>query len=238
MLEKDDDDFDEIQHEEKEPQRNSFKHRDSIVDKESDRELMGEETEESNIEVGLNEAEEEIEKVNGEQLPGISSTKPKRIRARRGKSVMEYDLKDMYPEIGLLTENTKREWNYHNPEIIRAIWLESKTNVLYEWKIKYGKIKQKSKPTIEVRDTNATNIRREYRKLKEEKRLKDEEKTFAQRNRMRSPNFKAVEIVSNATTDMRLKYNKNDPNVPKYYVEHFQKYKKPPFRVMRYTCKR
>ncbi len=146
---------------------------------------------------------------------------------------MEYDLKDMYPEMELLVANTKSKLNYQDPATIRALWLESKTNALAEWKMKYSKIKLGRKPKIEVRDTFTTDARKEFRKLKEEKERKDAEKVLADSTKPArdAPIFESVDIVSNATTDMRFKYNQNNPTVPRYYIEHFQIYKKPPFRV-------
>lgn len=148
------------------------------------------------------------------------------------RPVMEYELKDMYPEMSLLTDNKKRDWNFQDPSLIRALWLESKTNVLREWKFKNGKVSHKTKPKIEVRGTTTTEARMDYRRKQEQKQQQQIEKEVYELMLARdAPDFEPVEIATNLTTDLRLKFNKNDPSVPRFYLEHFQKYKKPPFRT-------
>lgn len=165
---------------------------------------------------------------------------PPKGRVQRRHMALEYDLRRMYPEMSLLTETAKSKWNYQDPSVIRAIWIESKTNALAEWKTRFSKIKYLARPRIEVRPTVATEARKRFRRLQDEKRFKgDADDKWAKAaaatadgwTARNAPEFQSVEIVSNATTDMRLKFNKNNPPVPRYYIEHFHRYKKPPFRI-------
>ncbi len=147
------------------------------------------------------------------------------------KRVMEYDVKEMYPEISVLTEKKKREWDYQNAETIRALWLESKTNALAEWKVKYSTIKKARKPSIEVRDTTAQALRLEHLKNKAETEKAAEEKDLRMIEKGReSPKFDEVKLPTNTTVEMRYKYTRNNPPVPGYYLQHFEQRKKPPFK--------
>lgn len=183
-------------------------------------------------------ADEEVEEEQVAEEPSSPVAEalegPKPAKARNlVKRVMEYDLSEMYPEMSVLTEKKKREWDYQDPETIRALWLESKTNVLAEWKVRYLNIKKKSrKPQIEVRDTTAHALRVEFLKNKEENAKSAEQRELQMIERGRqSPKFDEVKLPTNTTTDMRYKYTRNNPPVPRYYLEHFDKHRKPPFKV-------
>lgn len=194
----------------------------------------------SELEDELGEEEEEQCQLDASREKPWEDTELQRALAKfrqkasgpRVQPVLEYELKDMYPEMSLLTDKKRSDWNFQDPNLIRAMWLESKTNILREWKFKYGRVTHKSKPKIEVRGTITTEARMDYRRKQEQEREKQIEKEVYELQVAReAPDFEPVEIASNFTTDMRLKFNKNDPTVPRYYLEHFQKYKKPPFRL-------
>ncbi len=192
------------------------------------------EEEETLGEEGVDEEDEYKAEVSEEEESEEEVEKPakKVVNKKLVKRVMEYDLQDMYPEMSVLTEKKKREWDYQDPETIRALWLESKTNALAEWKVKYLTIKKARKPTIEVRDTTAHALRLEYFKNKAETDKAAEEKDLRMIERGReSPKFDEVKLPTNTTTDMRYKYTRNNPPVPGYYLQHFEQHKKPPFKI-------
>ncbi|XP_065211249.1 nucleolin-like [Planococcus citri] len=146
------------------------------------------------------------------------------------KPVMEYDVQDMYPEINILIQKKKREWDFQDPDIIRALWLETKTLALAEWKVRNAKIKI-DKPSLEARDNMTANLRLEFLKHKAELQQALEERNFEMTEASRDPpHFDAIQLATNLTTDMRYKYNRNNPPVPSHYIEHFEKFKKPPFK--------
>lgn len=144
---------------------------------------------------------------------------------------LEYELRHMYPEMRPLTEGRRRDWDFRDPNLIRALWLESKTQALAEWKCRHGRVAAARRPKIEVRGTHTTEARLEFRRQQQRRReQRIEQEVWALRVAGQAPTFEAVEIASNATTDMRLQFKRNDPPVPRYYIEHFHRYKKPPFR--------
>lgn len=176
--------------------------------------------------------EEEIEESSTEEVVEDPKLAAKKKKQNLIKRVMEYDLTEMYPEMSVLTEKKRSEWDYQDPETIRALWLESKTNVLSEWKVRYLTIKKSRKPQIEVRDTTAHTLRVEHLKNKEENEKNAEQKDLQMIEKGReSPKFDEVKLPTNTTTDMRYKYTRNNPPVPRYYIEHFNKHKKPPFKI-------
>lgn len=152
---------------------------------------------------------------------------------RRAKAnlVLEYDLTDMYPEMSLLIQNTKKEWNCHDPEVIRAIWLESKTNALMEWKYKNSKILKRKKPDLVLQMNHTVQLRHEYRERQNE-RLKEEKRRQALLHVGReAPDFQEIKLPTNLAAELRYKFNRDNPPVPGYYLHHFERYKKPPFKV-------
>lgn len=179
---------------------------------------------------------EEAESISEECEDEECRSKKSKSRGRR-IGPLEYDLEDMYPEIGLLIRSRKKDWDFSDPDIIRALWLESRTNLLSDWRVGAAKINFKKNPAIEVRSTFAISLRNEYRIRKENQQRKEEEKEFSLINLGKeNPVFGPVQIVSNLTTDMRFKYIRNNPPVPARYVEHFGKYRKPPFTLNAAPC--
>lgn len=204
----------------------------------------GDEKGEKPVEEPVNDEETVEPEQAGEEALGEESVEEPKPDAKKKKQnlikgVMEYDLSDMYPEMSVLTEKKRREWDYQDPETIRAIWLESKTNVLYEYKVRYLHVKKHKKPQIEVRETTAHTLRVEHQRNKAEKAKNDEQKDLEMIEKGReSPKFDEVKLPTNATTDMRYKYIRNNPPVPRYYLEHFNKHKKPPFKIFGYGMAR
>lgn len=155
--------------------------------------------------------------------------KPKRLASR----VLEYDIEEMYPEIELLVEKKKNEWNYQDPAIIRALWLESKTNVLADWKERNMKFNRKKKPTLEVRNTLAFTLRKDHL---QEKAQKQEVSLLQIPVGNDPPVYRAVQLPTNLTMEVRYNFVRNNPPVPRWYVEHFHTYKKPPFITTIHKC--
>lgn len=170
------------------------------------------------------------EEVADEDAENVAPVKKPKVKKKY--AALEYDLKYMYPEMNVLTEKNKNEWNYEDPKTIRALWLEAHTNALAEWKIKYAKIKRTRKPLIEVRDTASQYLRNEYRKNQRDKEKETEEKLLRIIERgHETPKFSEVKLPTNTTTDLRYRYNRNNPPIPLYYLVHFDKHKKPPFKL-------
>lgn len=166
-----------------------------------------------------------------EQVAGEESTdEAEKKKRKKVKAVMEYDIKDMYPEINILIQKKKREWDYQDPDIIRALWLETKTLALSEWKVRNAKISI-VKPSFEVKETVTVTLRQEHLKNKAELQQALQERDFEMTEASRDPpHFDTIQLATNLTTDMRYKYNRNNPPVPSHYIEHFEKFKKPPFK--------
>ncbi len=177
------------------------------------------------------EAEEEAEM---EEEASVQKEKAREKRKRRPsvKRVLEYDLWDMYPEMSLLTQNTKKEWNYSDAEIIRALWLEAKTNALREWKYRNTRIALKKKPTITVQSNHAVQLRLEHRE-----QIKERQKEILQRDTVMryvgrdAPDFKELQLPTTVTAQMRYKFHRDNPPVPQFYLHHFEKFRKPPFKT-------
>lgn len=170
---------------------------------------------------------------NNEDVNGDPMTFQKNKRTPKKGLSLEYNLKDMYPELGLLTAGTRREWDYGDPELIRALWLETRTNALNEWRIRYAKIKRRKEPTIAVHGTKTTRLRLGQKRKKEGVDYECEKGlcSIGWRPVYRSPNFLPVQVANNTTNELRINFKRNNPNLPHYYIEHFHKYKRPPFKT-------
>lgn len=212
-----------------EPEENVSYDRESIAGDE-DSGLEGEES------GGLDETYESEEQLNSEELSveeeqvGEESTPAAAKKPARRLGILEYDLQDMYPEMAVLVQKTKRDWNYQDPDVIRAMWLESRTNILQEWKVKNAKIKSSKNATIEPVLNHTTQLRLESLKQKEEQRKAEFRKRLHMlaMGRM-TPQFDTVKMATTNTVEMRHRYNRNNPPIPGYYIKHYDKFKKPPF---------
>lgn len=164
---------------------------------------------------------EQEEKSSGKKT---KKKKPKQLASR----ILEYDIEDMYPEIDLLINKKKHEWDFQDPAIIRALWLESKTNVLADWRMKNSKFDSRKKPALEVRNTLAFTLRKDHRQEKVQQKEEDSQQVAVGND---PPVYKAVQLPTNLTMEVRYNFVRNNPPVPRWYVEHFQTYKKPPFNL-------
>lgn len=173
-------------------------------------------------------SEDQVEGEDGGSSEDLEDEEVSKTKKKRGP--LEYDIKHMYPEMNILIQKKKREWDFQDPDIIRALWLESKTNVLSEWKVRNAKINT-GKPANEVRENVTFTLRQEHLKNKAELQKAVEEREFEMTETAREPpHFDSIQLATNLTTEMRYKYNRNNPTVPRNYVEHFEKFKKPPFK--------
>lgn len=192
----------------------------------------GEAEPEPELGIRSEEEEDELRDALGDE-PSQSKPKPK-----KKLGPMEYDLEHMYPEINILVRNKKRDWDFSDPDVIRALWLETKTGALADWRVRAAKIDFRKNPKIEVRSTSAETLKKEYLTKKAVEARKLEENEFFLVNAGKAePNFGPINIVSNLTTDMRFKYIRNNPPVPGRFIEHFSKYGKPPFTLNAAPCK-
>ncbi|KAK7573327.1 hypothetical protein V9T40_010518 [Parthenolecanium corni] len=154
----------------------------------------------------------------------------------RSKSVLEYDIGDMYPEMEVLTEKKRHEWDYLDERVIRALWLETKTNVLADWKERAAKRggggrRSKRPPAVEVRLNHAAELRFDYRQRRLEQREAERRRDERLRMGGARPHFGPVTMATNTTAVLRHQYNRNDPPVPSRYLRHYDKYRRPPFNV-------
>lgn len=157
---------------------------------------------------------------------------PGRKAGGRRKSLLEYDIEDMYPEMEVLTQKRRHEWNFLDERVIRAMWLETKTNVLAGWKERVAKGRRPKKPpAVEVRLNHAVELRFDYR----QRQLEQQEEKQRHEERLRvgneRPNFGPVTMATNTTAVLRHQYNRNEPPVPSRYLRHYDKYRRPPFNV-------
>jgi hypothetical protein len=140
------------------------------------------------------------------------------------KGPLEYDLEYMYPEIDLLCKSKRKDWNYNDPETIRAIWLEAKTHALADWKQKYVKIKRSK--DVKIHDNQANQLRNEFRKMKQEREQIEEASLVIGRD---APVYHELTLPTTVTAQMRYKLNRDDPPIPDSFIFHYAKFKKPPF---------
>lgn len=167
-------------------------------------------------------SDESSDDTSSSEMPGLE--KPGKMVSR----ALEYDLQDMYPEVTLLFEDKQSAWNCQDPAIIRAMWLESKTNILREWKFRNGKIKSKEKPKLEVKPTVTVTLRKQH--LEEQAKMKDWKEMYIPPGND-PPHYKQLQLPTNVTTEVRYNFTRNNPPVPSSYVLHYEKYKRPPFNV-------
>lgn len=152
-------------------------------------------------------------------------------KLRKKWKILEYDLEDMYPEMDVLIGTKKKNLDYKDPNVIRALWLEGKTNVVAEWKKKVAKINVPKKGGISVQLNHSANLRLDFHKQKVEQEQLEKIKDAHIRNiGKKIPHFESVQTATNVTTEMRYKFSRNNPPVPRYYIRHYDKYKKPPFK--------
>lgn len=171
--------------------------------------------------------EEEEEKEEEEENKDAEVTKSETPVKKKFKGLLEYDLSDMYPELSTLTQTQKRNWNFSDPELIRAIWLETKTNALAKWKMKYSKIIKKKDPSIPVQINHAMQLRKEYRQAQKER--EKEQMLIEHEIGKDAPQFNELRLPTTITAQMRYRLNRDNPPVPESYIRHFAKYRKPPF---------
>lgn len=156
---------------------------------------------------------------------------PKPPNKDPGKMVsraLEYDLQDMYPEITLLFEDKQSAWNCQDPATIRAMWLESRTNILRDWKFRNGRIHSKEKPKLEVKPTMTVTLRKQFH---HEKAKEQDWKEMYIPPGNDAPQYHELALPTNKTTELRYNFIRNNPPIPEAYVLHYEKYRRPPFNV-------
>lgn len=143
-------------------------------------------------------------------------------------SILDYDISGMFPDMKLILKKPRHTWNYDNPEVIRAIWLEQKTNVLAEWKIRHSKRQMTKKP--KVNQNRTTLLRMEYQEHKRDLMVALNKKRLELWEIGREvPYFEECYLLTNSTSYMRYHYNRNIPPVPAHIAEYYLKHKRPPF---------
>ncbi len=179
----------------------------------------------------INEEEEEEEKED-KNVARYSKGRRRRYKGSVSR-VMEYDLEEMFPDMSLLIRR-KRDWDFHDPDLIRAIFVESETSILADWKAIHARIRLSKKPEYVVRNNRSNDLKLQFLRTKMEKERRENKKLERMVKLDRGmPTFPVVQMATNVTTQLRHSYSRNNPSVPGHYVQHFFKYKKPPFRYMR-----
>lgn len=168
------------------------------------------------------------------------SKKParKRSRAKGNVSVsktMEYEIDEMLPNMKLLLKKRK-DWNFRDPDYIRAAYIESETGIMEQWKSVNAKIKSVKNTDIQFKSNlnNDLKMRHLLRKIEKERMEKRKLRQIL-RNYQYPPQFPPVQIYTNATTQLRQSYIHNNPAVPAFVVQHFAKFRKPPFKTTKKT---
>lgn len=158
----------------------------------------------------------------------------KRSKAK-GTSVVpravEYPLDEMFPDMKLLLKR-KKDWNFRDPDYIRAAFVESETGMMEEWKSHNAKIKLVPNADIQFKSnlSNDLKMRHLLRKIEKERREKRHLRKIL-RNFQNPPQFPPVQIFTNATAQLRQSFIRNNPNVPAFVVQHYARFKKPPFKT-------
>lgn len=197
-------------------------------------ESMEEEQEEE--EVGQQETESDGEEdgkpqpLQPSEITEAAGESGRRAPRRLAKRSMEYPLADMYPEVQLLVDHKRREWNYNDPDIIRALFLEAKTNAVSDWKVCRATFAKRKKPLLEVQETIASKLRRQQLETRQEK-LQQEQQREERIHNHRQPDFAEVKLATNLTTQLRYNYTRNNPPVPRHFLAHYERFKKPPFHI-------
>lgn len=150
------------------------------------------------------------------------------IRPRKVKRSMEYALAEMYPEMQLLVDHKRRDWNFTDPDVIRALFLEAKTNAVASWKEGHSRFSMRKKPLLEIQETTASKLRRQQLETRQEK-LQQEQQRLERIVNHRQPEFAEVKLATNLTTQLRYNYTRNNPAVPRHFLAHYERFKRPPF---------
>lgn len=158
---------------------------------------------------------------------------PKPGVGERRRSLLEYDIGQMYPEMEVLVEKKRSEWNYLDERVIRALWLETRTNVLDGWKQRTAKFgaRGKKRPVVEPRLNHVAELRLEYRAQQLERKQADDRRNERLRVGNDRPHFGPVTMATNTAAVMRHQFNRNDPPVPSRYLQHYDRFRRPPFNV-------
>lgn len=156
----------------------------------------------------------------------------KRHTVQEVMNAMEYDHEDMHPDISLLVM-PKRDMNFQDIDLIRAMYVESETNLLSRWKEENARRKPSGKPKIEIRYTKSDKLKKLYREFKLEKEKYERNKPkYIEKANLNPPKFASVLMPTTITAMYRFARSRNDPEVPKYFIQHYERYRKPPFKLL------
>lgn len=147
-------------------------------------------------------------------------------------NAMEYNLNKMFPDMSLLIQK-KRNWDFQNLDLIRAMYVESETNILSSWKSLNAKLNPSKKPRIVLKNNKSNKLRTEFLRSKIEKeRIKKKKYNQMLQVNLDKPYFPPVKTFTTVTAELRHSLIQNNPSVPDQYIKHFLKYKKPPFKIV------
>lgn len=144
---------------------------------------------------------------------------------------MEFSLGEMFPDMSLLIRKKKKDWNFNDPDLIRALYVESETNLLSKWKARNAIIK--SLPKYTYKNNRLSRLRIEHLHLKKEKERRENERLEELLKLERGmPEFPVVQTLTNITTELRHTFCRNHPSVPRHVIEHYRRHRKPPFKFV------
>lgn len=193
----------------------------------------------------VNIAKDEVEQPT---TPTVSTTRPPSLTTQASTNqnsvceskkksrhevmrVLEYDYHEMIPDMTVLTTRKKRDWDFHDPDVIRAIYIESETNALTKWRAEHAKIDMRKHSAQEIRPNRSYNLRlrllRKKQAIEEKKTRLMEKMNDFERD---VPQFDGT-LRSNMTDELRRDFIRNQPAIPSHYMDHYAKWGKPPFKT-------
>lgn len=168
--------------------------------------------------------------INTTQKPSTKCTK-KRPGEIEVMKPLEYDYHEMIPDMTVLTSKSRRDWDFHDPDVIRAIFVDYETNVLSHWKADHAKYPMHKRPKVEMQPNRSYNLRMHLLRKKREKEKRDIRLFEKMINFDREiPQFQG-NLRTNMTVELRRNFIRNQPAVPTHYMTHYARFGKPPFKT-------
>lgn len=120
--------------------------------------------------------------------------------------------------------------DYSDPKMLRRMWIQQRTDLTKRYRP--GLRFNLSEPLIAPRMTKASFLRERQVEIEKinKKNLKAQLERQGQVGR-EVPKYRQVWPNQNITSHFRYKNVRNMPPVSSNYIEHYEKYKKPPFKA-------
>lgn len=144
---------------------------------------------------------------------------------------LKFSADEEFPNLNLLVRKKRKDWNFNDPDLIRALYVESETNLVSQWKAHNAIIKSNTSQFF--RHNRSSRLRHDHLLLKKQKERKQRLKLDGLLKLDRSVrDFRVVHTLTNATTLLRHSFCRNHPSVPRHVIEHYLHHHKPPFKVV------